>query len=170
MSETPTITSLEIRLSVWCHHRGQFGAQASVDTDPVPGYGDGRTPQTAARQAVRDLLARFPSWDATDQELRREINNRLIESLRASGAEKVAGRLALALRPPFKRDLEGRLRVLAARAVSDGANRAQAAAITLLAQLHNADGVTQELTLESLKRLLEHPAITPAHAAQASAP
>ncbi len=142
------VSTLRIELSVYVDAPSGFGASVTVPTHNFSAYAAGRTASTAARHALAKALATVPHWQSFDHGLRRSLEERLAAWLRHSGATRIADELPAT-------SSTGQLRALAGRAVAEGADPTAAAAIALLADLAEADGIAEHLTLEALRGLVE---------------
>lgn len=154
MPKRTPVSTLRIELTVYVDSPSGFGASVTVPAHNFRANAAGRTASTAARHALAKALATVPHWQTFDHGLRRCLEERLAAWLRQSGASRIADEL------PATRST-GELRALAARAVAEGAEPAAAAAIALLADLAEADGIAENLTLEALRGLVDQaPAAT----------
>jgi hypothetical protein len=160
MAPTTPVSTLRISLTIFTDTPAGYGAEAAVDSHGIHSHTSGRrTAQEAASAVVTDLLQKFPNWMVSDRGTRKGLEHQLIESLTETDALHVAGELSVIGGPQDPRVLATRLRALAGRAVGEGANATQAAAIALLAGLAEADGTTEALMLEALCRVINSPAL-----------
>jgi hypothetical protein len=145
------VSTLRIGLTVYADAPSGFGADVTVDAHGFHAYVKGRTAHSAARNAITKALDTVPHWQSFDHGLRRGLEERLATSLRQTGATRTANELTAT-------SSVHQLRALSLRAVrDDGAHPTEGAAIALLADLAEADGIAEHQTLEALLRLVDHP-------------
>ncbi len=148
MPKGTPVSNLRIELTVYVDAPSGFGASVTVPAHNFRANATGGTASTAARNALAKALASVPHWQTFDHGLRRALEERLAAWLRHSGATRIADEFGAT-------SSTGELRAHAARAVSEGADPTAAAAIALLADLAEADGIVEHLTLEALRGLVD---------------
>jgi hypothetical protein len=153
------VSTLRVSLTIYAEPSRGYGAEATVRSHDTSCHTTTpeRTATAAANAVIGEILQRFPNWMVRDRATREALEQQLIKSLRDTGAVRVAGELSVSCAPHNRRTCARGLRSLACRAVGEGANQTQAAAIGLLAELSEATGATEALMLEAVSRVIESP-------------
>jgi hypothetical protein len=140
---------LRVEIQIFCDPPRGFGATASIPAHEHTVNTTGKTPTSAANKALAQALASVPRWATSEQVTRRALERRLADWLRTTGAKDSGDALESST---STRELR-RIAVLALR--EDEATEGQAAAIRLLAEMLDADGLAERFYRRGVEALLD---------------
>jgi hypothetical protein len=143
------VSFVRVLVEVYADTPSGFAASATIVAHDHTVGASGRTANSAAGKALSRALETVPAWIVSDHAKRKELRARIAQWLRTTGVQGIAGEVEEAT------STAGLRRVAVSSLGPGGASEQQAAAIGLLAEMLDAEGVHERLRLHALEALLD---------------